>query len=386
MRILHTADWHVGKTLRGRRRDDEHRAVLAEITRIAQDGDFDLVLVAGDQFDSAIPGAQSEEIVYSALVRLARAGTRVVVIAGNHDNPRKLQAIKPLLALANVTVAPQVRRPGEGGVLTVATRNGPARIALFPFLSKRRIVSADALMNQDADDHQQSYQDRVTRVLAALCRDFADDAVNIVLGHLTVTGANAGGGERRVHIFDYYVPGNVFPVTAHYVALGHIHRGQRVPGPCPIHYAGAPLALDFGDQAHDPRVLAVEVQPKTPAKVEEIPLTCTRPMKTLQGTLAQLEQQRDEAGDAYLRLRLLDRPAPGLADTAREIFPNAVEIKVEPQGEGAAKPSVRPTAGDPGKYFRQYLEEDGVDPGDLVTLFDELLDELLGTDAGHATG
>ena len=97
VKILHTADWHVGKTLRGRSRADEHRGVLDEIVAITRDEAVDLVLVAGDQFDRAVPSPESEQIVYDALLRLARTGAHVVVIAGNHDNPRRLAAVKPLL-------------------------------------------------------------------------------------------------------------------------------------------------------------------------------------------------------------------------------------------------------------------------------------------------
>jgi len=147
VKILHTADWHVGKTLRGRSRADEHRAVLDEIVGTAEREAVDIVLVAGDQFDRAVPSPESEEIVYDALLRLARTGAHVVVIAGNHDNPRRLAAVKPLLELTNVTAASRVARPDDGGVVRVPTKSGEtACIALFPFQSKRGIVTAEALM------------------------------------------------------------------------------------------------------------------------------------------------------------------------------------------------------------------------------------------------
>lgn len=374
MRILHTADWHVGKRIRGHRRDDEHRAVLVEIVQIAQNRHFDLILVAGDQFDSSTPSAESEKTVYSTLLDLADTGAQVIVIAGNHDNAEKLEAVGPLLARADVTVASRIRRPEEGGVLNVKTQSGLARVVLFPFLSKRKVVSAAALMDKDSDDHQQSYQDRITRLLQVLCRDFEKgDAVNIVLGHLTVVGANPGGGERIAHIFDYFVPANVFPETAHYVALGHIHNGQKIPGPCPTYYAGAPLALDFGDKKHKSRVLDVKAKVGQPATVESIPLTAGRPLKTLKGTLSQLEAQRDSLGDAYIRLLLDDLPRPGLAEDARELFPSAVDIRVKPK-ERNGSPSP-PADGDVGGFFEHYLKTTGHDPTDLIPLFNELYED-----------
>ena len=106
----------------------------------------------GDQFDRPVPSPESEEIVYDALLRLAQTGAHVVVVAGNHDSPRRLAAVRPLLELTNMTVAPTVARPDDGGVVRAATRSGEtACIALFPFQSKRGIVTAEALMGGDPD-------------------------------------------------------------------------------------------------------------------------------------------------------------------------------------------------------------------------------------------
>ena len=115
MRILHTSDWHVGRTVRGRSRADEHRAVLDEIAGIAHEREVDLILVAGDQFDTGAPSAESEAIVYRALLDLAATGAHVVVLAGNHDNPRRWAAIRPLLELGNVAPRRPGDAPGPGG-------------------------------------------------------------------------------------------------------------------------------------------------------------------------------------------------------------------------------------------------------------------------------
>jgi DNA repair protein SbcD/Mre11 len=132
MRILHTSDWHVGRTIRGRSRADEHRAVLAEIAQIAHDREVDLILVAGDQFDTGAPSAAAEAIVYRALLDLADTGAHVLVLAGNHDNPRRWAAVRPLLALGNVHLADQIARPDAGGVLDLAVLRDvrfPVRLA-----------------------------------------------------------------------------------------------------------------------------------------------------------------------------------------------------------------------------------------------------------------
>ena len=174
MRFLHTGDWHVGKALRGRSRADEHRAVLAEVASVAEAEQVDAVLVAGDLFDTAAPSAESEQIVYEALLALARTGAHVVVVSGNHDNERRLQAVAPLLELGRVTVAASFRRPDDGGVIEVPSRDGAerARVALLPFLSQRWVVRADELMATAADQQAQAYGERMRLLIQALTAGF----------------------------------------------------------------------------------------------------------------------------------------------------------------------------------------------------------------------
>ena len=378
MKIFHTADWHVGRTLRGHSRADEHRAVLDEIVRIAEEHAVDLVLVAGDQFDRAVPTPESEEIVYDALLRLARTGAQVVVIAGNHDNPRRLTAIRPLLELANVTSASHVAPPDRGGVVRLATPSGEtACIALFPFQSKRGIVKAEALMTGDPDDHQKEYSDRCRAIAKALCAGFEADSVNLVAAHLTVVGAATGGGERTAHIFDYYVPADIFPVDAHYVALGHIHRPQKIAGRCPIWYAGSPFALDFGEKHGEHCVIFVEAEANKPASVEQIPLKSGRALTTIRGSTHQLERQVDTTGDDFLRVYVEEAPTPGLAERVREMFPHAVDvIVVRPEETWTGRKAIDPgELRDPRTQFQLYLDERGIEGEELTKLFAELLEE-----------
>ena len=386
MRILHTSDWHVGRTVRGRSRADEHRAVLAEIARLAHDREVDLVLVAGDQFDTGAPSAESERIVYRALLDLADTGAQVVVLAGNHDNPRRWAAVRPLLELGNVHLADRVAKPDAGGVLDLRTRSGEvARVALVPFLSQRGIVTSEQLMAHDAYEHAATYAERAANIVAALTADFGTDTVNLVVGHLTVAGGGGpslGGGERAAHtIFDYVVPPQVFPSSAHYVALGHLHLPHRVPGPAPIWYCGSPLHLDFGEADRGAKaVLVVDVTASTPARVEEVPLSSGRRMRTLRGTLEQVLASREAAEGDLLRVVLDEAPRPGLADDVRSALPDAVDVTVaRREDEGSRRrPSqldVDALRASPVALFAEYLDELGIDDPRLPQLFQRLLEE-----------
>lgn len=382
MRFLHTADWHVGKTLRGRSRADEHRAVLKEIATIADDQGVDAVLVAGDLFETAAPSPESEEIVYQALLALSK-NRPVVVVAGNHDNPRRFQAVRPLLGLANVHALATVARPDEGGVLRLDVSGGKANIVLLPFVSQRGIVGVDALMNEDADQHAAEYADRMARVLQTLCANAPGDAMNLVLAHAMVHGGTMGGGERSAHtVFAYSVPTGAFPSDFHYVALGHLHRRQQLAGTCPIYYSGSPLQLDFGETEHTKGINLIEAVADQPADVKFVPLSSGKSLRKVKGTLAELTQAASSLGDDHLLVEVNEPQRPGLADQVRSLLPNAVEVRLaQTTATAGAVPDER--QGRPQDLFRRYLKEQGQRNKQMEALFDKLLDEVLVAD--HAS-
>ena len=368
--------------MRGRSRADEHRAVLAEIASLAEERQVELAIVAGDLFHHAAPNPESEQIVYDALLRLARDERQVVLVAGNHDNPARVEAIRPLLGMAGIHAVGLPRRRDEGGMVRIETRSGErACVALLPFLSQRGIVKADDLMSGEVGDHVQKYADRVRRILSHLCEGFEDDAVNLVVSHLTVVGGTMGGGEREAHtVFDYHVPPQVFPTNAHYTALGHLHRSQEVPGPGQIRYSGSLIQIDFSEEKNEPCVLLAEAEAGVPARVAEEELCSPRSLRTLSGTREELMERRGSTGDAYLRIEIEERPAPGLADEIREAFPNAVDVRVTHEAEEQDSRPPIDMGKSPKALFRQFLEEHGLDNEDLLKLFDELLDEEFGSE------
>lgn len=386
MKILHTADWHVGRLLRGRSRADEHEAVLASIAGTARSEGVDLVIVAGDVFDSATPSPESERIVYRALLDLAGSGAAVLVVAGNHDNDRRLQAVAPLLELGRVITRASFARADDGGVVEVPSRDrtDTALVAALPFLSQRHVVKADDLMAADAADHGVAYADRMVRLVASLAERFRPDTVNLIAAHCMVDGGALGGGERSAHtIFEYSVPATAFPGTAHYVALGHLHRRQQLPGACPIHYSGSPLQLDFGEGANEPAVLLVEAAPGRPATTTAVAVAGARRLRTLRGTLADLRSLAGSTGDDHLRVIVREPLRVGLADEIRELYPTCVDVIVErPDDEQAGRPEIPDRSGrSPHELFMQYLTEQGVADDRLARLFDELFET-----ASAATG
>ena len=225
--------------MRGRSRADEHRAVLDEIAALAEDERVDAVLVTGDLFDTAAPTAESEQIVY-ALLSLARSGAHVIVVSGNHDNERRLQAVAPLLELGRVTVVASFRRPDDGGVVEVRSRDGreQADVALLPFLSQRWVVRSDELMVTAADQQSQAYGERLRHLMGHSRMLLRPDRVSVLVAHLLPSAACSAAASASAHDLRLRRLGHRLPPSLQYVALGHLHRSQTIPGPCPIRYAG----------------------------------------------------------------------------------------------------------------------------------------------------
>jgi exonuclease SbcD len=382
MRILHTADWHVGKTLKGRARLDEQEAVLREIVGLARAHEVDVVLVAGDLYDTAAPSASAQQLVVRTLLGLARDGAQVVAIAGNHDHGPMLDAYRPLASAAGITLVGSVRTAADGGLIELTARSTGERatVAVLPFLSQRYAVGAAELVTRTPAEHTGAYDQQLRDILAALAAGFRDDAVNLVTAHLTVIDGVLGGGERTAQsIFEYAVPATIFPVDAHYVALGHLHRRQRMAAGCPVHYSGAPLAVDFGEQENTPAVLLVEAAPGTPAHVTDLPITTARRLRTVRGTVAELAELAPALGADWLRVRVCEPARAGLRDEVTAVLPNALEVRIDPEFAAPLDVRPRPAAGperQPVELFHEYLSGAGVADPRVEKLFARLLDEV----------
>jgi exonuclease SbcD len=390
VKILHTSDWHVGKVLKGRDRFDEHNAVLHSLIQTARTEDVDLVLIAGDLFETAAPSPKAQGLVMRALLALREDRRQVVVIGGNHDNAALLDSVyRPALGELGLHVLGTPKAPDTGGTLQLTTRAGEqATVAVMPFLSQRYAVrAAELLLHEDAE-HALDYARRVASMIALLTTQFTPDAVNIVMTHATLLGSRRGGGERDVQTsFEYEVPSSIFPASAHYAALGHLHRQQEIPAPCPAFYSGSPLPVDFGEEANDPGALIVTAAPGIRADARRVAVTGGRQLRTLRGSLDQVIAEGEQDGDAYLRVILAESARAGLGDLVREKLPNALEVQLDdahrprPGSHGQDQPS---RAGrTPAELFGDYLKEQEVKDPRVERMFAELLEQ---TTEGHSAG
>ena len=318
MKLLHTADLHLGRFLDGRSRWDEQEAVLDEIVAIARREQVDLILAAGDVFDSFIPPARAEELFYAFAARLLESGCTVVAIAGNHDQPQRMAAAAPLGAGQGLYL---LGLPGEEAV-TVTCRDGrQAVVAALPYVSEARAQELFAADLSDDKEISLAYRDCLARKLASLSSGFREDTANIVLAHLFVNGGFSSDSERPLAAQvggSFGVDAGVFPPESDYIALGHLHRPQSIAADAPCRYAGSPLAYSFSEADQQKSVTLVDISWEDGEKQvawQSLPLTSGRPLSRWRcGSYAEALQRAGDPAqrDMWVQLTVeLEQPLTG---------------------------------------------------------------------------
>jgi exonuclease SbcD len=341
VKIVHTSDWHVGRRWKGISREAEMAAVLDHLAGYIERHAIDLVLHTGDVFDSRNPPAEAEQLVNRFFVRVGRAGARMIVIAGNHDDPLRLDARSQLTELASVEILGRPRAAAHGGARLVETRSGErAIVSALPFASTGAWVSALELAGDEAAARSR-YARMFQLAIQNLCAGHRTDTVNILMAHTHLDGALLGDSERRVHIGEEWAAAaQTLPATASYIALGHIHRPQKIAGTLPAYYAGSPLQMDFGEAGQEKTFVVVTAAPGKPAAVEHVPYEGGLPLADLRASLAELEADAaTHRGRGWLRVTVpLGKPDPDVSRKVRALLPNALVVHAElPDAEAPAR-------------------------------------------------
>jgi len=367
MRIVHTSDWHAGRLWKNQNRLPELQAVLEHLGDFVERERIDLVLMSGDVFESQVPTAEAERAVSSFFKRLGRAQVPSVVVAGNHDHPMRMDTWGLLAEFVGVQARGLPRPREQGGLIEVLTPCGEvAYVAAVPFASAGRIVEALTFARDETLARQQ-YADAMQRILVHLSEGFRRDGVNLVVAHAHIAGAKSCGSERLITLGDEWAAtAQSMPTTAQYVALGHIHRPQRVEAAGPhTEYAGSPMQLDFGEVADEKSFVVIEVSPGKPPRVERVPYQGGAQLGEWAGTITELERDAEKLKRFdYLKLTItLDAPIPDLNRRARQILPNVVVVDAvlpESVTEGAnTDGSTRPgSAAAPVDQFRAFYQRE----------------------------
>ena len=293
MKVLHTSDWHIGRTLYGRQRYEEFDAFLEWLAGLIEREGVDLLLIAGDVFDNSTPGNRAQELYYRFLCRVAASSNRhVVVTAGNHDSPSFLNAPRELLKFLNVHVVGAPSDPPTDELIVI---DGPDReprliVCAVPYLRDRDIRTAEA--GESVEEKERKIIEGIRAHYRRVCqaaeakRALLNRPVPIVAtGHLFAAGGRTaeGDGVRELYIGSLAQVGtDLFPACIDYLALGHLHIPQRVGGSDFIRYSGSPLPIGFGEAGQEKSVVLVTFSGSSP-QVTTLPVPRFQELMTLRG-------------------------------------------------------------------------------------------------------
>lgn len=323
MRILHTSDWHLGKNLEGHSRMDEQEAFLNDFVDIVSKNNIDMTIIAGDIYDGANPPARAEKMFYDTLKKLSSDGDRItVVIAGNHDNPDRLVAAGPLAMEHGIimvgtpkSIVPvgkygkhRVINSGEG-FIELQINGERAVIITVPYPSEKRLN--EVLYGEMDEDSTRikSYSERIKKLFDNLSKNYRDDTINILVSHLFTMGNEDTGIDKNSQLGgSFIVDSSCFPKKAQYIALGHIHKPQIVPGTDKrARYSGSPLEYNKKEINFKKKCFIVDLKVGEKCKVQEVEFKTYKPIevwrcKSIQAAIEKCIENKDKDCWVYLEI------------------------------------------------------------------------------------
>jgi len=293
LRLLHTSDWHIGRTLYGRKRYEEFEAFLSWLAETIQKNEIEALLVAGDVFDTSAPSNRAQELYYRFLCRVAASSCRhVIVVAGNHDSPSFLNAPRELLKALDVHVVGSSAEDPEDEVLVLRNEQDAPELIVcaVPYLRDRDIRVAEA--GESVEDKERKLIDGIRTHYAAVAalaeqkrEELGVDIPIVGMGHLFTAGGQTvdGDGVRELYVGSLaHVTAGIFPAAFNYLALGHLHVPQKVNGSETIRYSGSPLPMGFGEAKQQKSVCQVEFH-STAAAVNLIDVPVFQKLERVKG-------------------------------------------------------------------------------------------------------
>ncbi len=321
MRLLHTADWHLGRSLFGRNRYDEFEKFLDWLANAIKTEAIDALLVAGDIFDTTTPSNRAMRLYYQFLYRVTKSRCRhIVITAGNHDSPSLLTAPKQLLLAMNIHVVGAISdSPADEVIILRADDGAPeAIVCATPYLRDKDIRATAP--GETIDEKNAKIVAGIRAHYEAVCleaenlRDELSTAGAppipiIAMGHLFAAGGKTaeGDGVRELYVGSLsHVGKDIFPQSIDYLALGHLHSPQTVGGAENIRYCGSPIPMGYGDARQEKKVVRVEFAAGAPLDIRELPIPCFQRLIRIEGSLdvilTRLKELRSEQSDAWVEI------------------------------------------------------------------------------------
>lgn len=320
MKILHTSDWHLGRSLYGKKRYEEFEKFLEWLEKTIKEDEIDVLLIAGDVFDNSTPGNRAQELYYSFLCRISASSCRhIVVIAGNHDSPSFLNAPRELLRSLNVYVTGSAAEKAEDEVFVLKDKNKipEAVVCAVPYLRDRdiRLVEAGETFEdkniklvEGIKNHYINVCIKAEKRQSEILKEGFSRVPLIALGHLFTAGGKTidGDGVRDLYVGSLaHVSKELFPENIDYLALGHLHVPQKVGGSDHIRYSGSPIPMGYGEASQEKKIIIVDFN-ETGRSVREKTVPVFQKLERITGSIKKIIERIDilrfEKSSAWLEI------------------------------------------------------------------------------------
>ena len=369
MRLLHTADWHLGKTLKGQPLIDDQIFILDQIFDIIDKTKPDALLIAGDVYDRAVPPVEAVNLFDETLVKLAERNLPTLIIAGNHDSASRLNFGSSLFARQKIFIAAKIA--DEPAQVVLEDAFGEVYFSLIPYFEPaylRKNFFVDDSERLTFNDANKFYIDLARQKIPAGKR-------SVAMAHVFLTGGVESESERKFVGGAENVDAQIFS-GYDYVALGHLHRPQKISAEN-VRYAGSPLKYSFDEHDHKKSVTLVDLDATGNVTLEKILLKPRRDVRIVEGNIYELMQM--PRSEDYICAQLTER-AFNVQDKLAWTFPNLLKVEpVLPQGVSAGGATINPNAGgSPLDYFADFFLEQTKEPlrDDYREAMRDLLEKL----------
>lgn len=401
MRILHTSDWHIGKSLEGVSRMDEQEQFIKDFIDIVEAKNVDMVIISGDIYDNSNPPARAERLFYSALKEICNNGKRLVlVIAGNHDNPERLAAASPLayeqgvILLGRPKSSAEIGKCGEHeildsgeGFVELDIKGEKAVIITLPYPSEKRLNEV-LFESIEEEDRQKSYSARVEELFSSLSEKYREDTINLAVSHLFILGGEESDSERQIQLGGSLAVGvGAIPEKAQYVALGHLHKPQEIKGKAKCFYSGSPLQYSKSEVGYTKSCYIVDVKAGEEAIVDKIYFKNYKPIEvwkceSVEEAIKKCEENCEKEIWVYLEIKTDKYITQEDIKIMKSLKKDILEIRPIIKGEDEEKQEFyNIKEKNMGELFKEfYIKQRMVEPSDEVM---ELFLSIAGEEEGE---
>lgn len=398
MKILHTADWHIGKKLHKHELSEDFDLFIDWLCAVLKEKQADLLVLSGDVFDMANPSSEARRQYYQALVKLSALECKLILTGGNHDSPAMLNAPAEILKALDICVVGGLPENLEDLIIPIENSSGKTElvVAALPYLREADLRKAsEGATYEERLAYIQAGIERYFSEAAQICQKKFPGVSAMALGHLFATGASSSDSEREIQVgnqaaFNAERFGDYF----RYVALGHIHKPQQVKAFVPTYYSGSPLPLSFSERKDEKRVLLLDTEKSwTP---ESIPVPVFRQLIRFSGNLEKIQEKltalqpvstldslieielKEEHYDA-VKMMQLEEMISNFDLIGYEIVKHKVQFKNQIRGVGELYQGENLNDLKPRDVFQELLTAHDyakTDSALLTEAFDELLEDL----------